>query len=146
MTKINPEFSNEIKKYGGFDLNACFNCGNCTAICSLSTEDSSFPREMVRYSVLGLTDDIETTLGTDPLDSDTDADGLSDGNEDSNANGTVDASETNPLDPDTDNDGLNDASEVQSYQTNPLLIDTGKHFNKHNLLSRKAAICHLERM
>jgi len=38
----------------------------------------------------GLTDDIEIILGTDPLDSDTDADGLSDGNEDVNSNGIAD--------------------------------------------------------
>jgi len=62
MAKINPEFSKELKKYGGFDLNACYNCGNCTAVCSLSTEENSFPREMVRYSVLGLESEIETSL------------------------------------------------------------------------------------
>ena len=62
MAKINPEFSKELKKYGAFDFNACYNCGNCTAVCSLSTEDDSFPREMVRYSVLGLDEEIETSL------------------------------------------------------------------------------------
>lgn len=62
MAKINPEFSKELKKYGAFDFNACYNCGNCTAVCSLSTEDDSFPREMVRYSVLGLDGEIETSL------------------------------------------------------------------------------------
>jgi len=62
MARINPEFSKELKKYGGFDLNACYNCGNCTAVCSLSTPEKSFPREMVRYSVLGLESEIETSL------------------------------------------------------------------------------------
>ncbi|MGD9557460.1 MAG: 4Fe-4S dicluster domain-containing protein [Mangrovibacterium sp.] len=62
MAKINPEFSKELKKYGAFDFNACYNCGNCTAVCSLSTEESSFPREMVRYSVLGLEDEIKSSL------------------------------------------------------------------------------------
>ncbi|MEA3496565.1 MAG: 4Fe-4S dicluster domain-containing protein [Bacteroidota bacterium] len=62
MGKINPEFTKEIKKYGGFDLNACYNCGNCTAVCSLSTEDDSFPREMVRFSVLGLEDEMKASL------------------------------------------------------------------------------------
>ncbi len=61
-TTINPKFSENLKNYGAFDLNACYNCGNCTAVCSLSTEDDSFPREMVRYSVLGLESDIETSL------------------------------------------------------------------------------------
>jgi len=62
MTKINPEFSKNIKKYGAFDMNACFNCGNCTAICTLSDENNSFPRKMVRASVLGLDGKIETSL------------------------------------------------------------------------------------
>lgn len=62
MARINPEFSKELKKYGAFDLNACYNCGNCTAVCSLSTPENSFPREMVRYSVLGLESEIETSL------------------------------------------------------------------------------------
>lgn len=62
MAKINTDFSKEIKKYGGFDLNACYNCGNCTAICSLSTEEDSFPREMVRFSVLGLEDNVKSSL------------------------------------------------------------------------------------
>jgi heterodisulfide reductase subunit C len=44
-TKINPKFSNELKKYGAVNMNACYNCGTCTAVCSLSTTDDSFPRE-----------------------------------------------------------------------------------------------------
>ena len=62
MATINPRFGEELKKYGAFDFNACYNCGNCTAVCSLSTEDDSFPREMVRFSVLGLEDDIKSSL------------------------------------------------------------------------------------
>jgi len=62
MSTIDPKFSKELKKYGTQNLNACYNCGNCTAVCSLSTEDDSFPREMVRYSVLGLQDDITSSL------------------------------------------------------------------------------------
>ncbi len=62
MARINPEFSKKLKNYGALDLNACYNCGNCTAVCPLSTEDDSFPREMVRFSVLGLEDDISSSL------------------------------------------------------------------------------------
>ncbi|HKJ40645.1 MAG TPA: 4Fe-4S dicluster domain-containing protein, partial [Sunxiuqinia sp.] len=62
MAKINPDFAKELKKYGAFDFNACYNCGNCTAVCSLSTEEDSFPREMVRYSVLGLDGEIQSSL------------------------------------------------------------------------------------
>ena len=62
MAKIDPNFKDEIKKYGAFDLSACYNCGNCTAVCSLSTEEDSFPRQMVRYSMLGLQDEIKSSL------------------------------------------------------------------------------------
>lgn len=62
MARINSEFAAELKKYGAGDFNSCFNCGNCTATCSLSTEDNSFPREMVRCSALGLEEDISASL------------------------------------------------------------------------------------
>jgi len=62
MARINPEFTDELKKYGAFDANACYNCGNCTAVCTLSDEDNSFPRKMVRYSVLGLEGEIQASL------------------------------------------------------------------------------------
>jgi ferredoxin len=62
MAKINPEFLPELKKYGGIDFSACYNCGNCTAICSLSTKDHSFPRMMVRASVVGLEDKVSSSL------------------------------------------------------------------------------------
>jgi len=62
MAKINPAFSKELNKFGAVNFNACYNCGNCTAVCSLSTEDNSFPREMVRLSALGLEDEIQASL------------------------------------------------------------------------------------
>jgi len=62
MAAINTEFGKKLEKYGGFDFNACYNCGTCTAVCSLSTEEDSFPREMLRFSVLGLEDDIKSSL------------------------------------------------------------------------------------
>ena len=62
MAAVNTAFSSELKKFGAFDFNACYNCGTCTAVCSLSTETDSFPREMIRYSVLGLEDDIKESL------------------------------------------------------------------------------------
>ncbi|MEX0863255.1 MAG: hypothetical protein WD269_00095, partial [Acidimicrobiia bacterium] len=54
--------------------------------------------------------------GTDPLDPDTDDDGLSDGDE-------VNVHGTDPLDPDTDDDGLNDGLEVD-LGLDPLNPDT----------------------
>lgn len=62
MAMIKPELASEIKKFGSFDFSLCYNCGNCTATCSLSTADSSFPREMIRYTTLGLEDEIKSSL------------------------------------------------------------------------------------
>ncbi|MGE0088830.1 MAG: 4Fe-4S dicluster domain-containing protein [Bacteroidales bacterium] len=62
MAKINPDFAKEIFKYGNTDFQACYNCGNCTAVCSLSDENNSFPRKMVRASVLGLEKNIQSSL------------------------------------------------------------------------------------
>ncbi|HNW52480.1 MAG TPA: 4Fe-4S dicluster domain-containing protein, partial [Prolixibacteraceae bacterium] len=62
MATINPEFGKNLKKYGATDFNACYNCGTCTAICSLSTEENSFPREMVRLSAIGDEEDLKASL------------------------------------------------------------------------------------
>ena len=53
---VNPNLLGEMKKLGAFDISACFNCGNCTAVCPLSTEDEAFPRKMIRYAAVGLED------------------------------------------------------------------------------------------
>jgi hypothetical protein len=65
----------------------------------------------------GLTDELETALGTDPLLLDSDADGVSDSDE-------IDFYGTDALDPDTDDDELDDAEELLTYGANPLLADT----------------------
>ncbi len=57
----------------------------------------------------GLSDALETRLGTDPRNPDTDGDCILDGLEDANRNGVYDVdSETNPLSSDTDGDRLPD--------------------------------------
>lgn len=67
----------------------------------------------------GLSDGLETTLGTDSNDADSDDDGLLDGEEldpgiDSDGDGI-----TNALDADSDNDGLFDGTEAGSACNNP---------------------------
>ena len=54
MEKVNDNVLAEIRKLGAFDLEACYSCGTCSAICPLSKEDASFPRRMIRYAMLGL--------------------------------------------------------------------------------------------
>ncbi len=62
MAKIDRKFSKELKKYGAFDFTSCYNCGNCTAVCSLASKEEAFPRELVRLSALGIKEEIESSL------------------------------------------------------------------------------------
>jgi hypothetical protein len=60
----------------------------------------------------GLPDVLEESGCTEPLDADTDDDGILDGHEDVRNYGVVDFSETDPCDLDTDGDGLQDGTEI----------------------------------
>jgi quinone-modifying oxidoreductase subunit QmoC len=53
---VNPDLLLDLKEFGVKDAATCFNCGNCTAVCSLSTESTPFPRKTIRYLQLGLSD------------------------------------------------------------------------------------------
>ncbi|MFX1506023.1 MAG: 4Fe-4S dicluster domain-containing protein [Promethearchaeota archaeon] len=66
MTLVNPDLIKEIKKYStkDFNISACFNCGNCTAICPLSDEEDPFPRRLIRFAQVGLKEKI---LGSDQM-------------------------------------------------------------------------------
>ena len=65
----------------------------------------------------GLDDEQELILGTDPINPDSDGDGLLDGEE-------VNNHLTDPLLADTDNDGLSDSEEINRYGTDPLNPDS----------------------
>jgi ferredoxin len=47
-----------LRKYGTFDIEACFNCGNCTAVCPMTSEDALFPRRLIRYAQVGMKDEL----------------------------------------------------------------------------------------
>ncbi len=59
--KVDPNLSKELKEFGLETANKCYNCGNCTAICPLSTPENPFPRRFVRYAQMGLKDKILTS-------------------------------------------------------------------------------------
>jgi nitrate reductase gamma subunit/ferredoxin len=52
-SRIDTGVLRDMKTYGAFDISACFNCGNCTAVCPLSQDNVTFPRRMIRYAQLG---------------------------------------------------------------------------------------------
>jgi len=62
MAKINPRLKKKLQAYGAVNFNACYNCGTCTAVCSLSSKEDSFPRSMVRAGVSGMDDEIKSSL------------------------------------------------------------------------------------
>jgi len=57
-TRVNPQLMRELKEYGALGVEKCINCGNCTAVCSLSSTDDRFPRYMIRLAQLGMQDEL----------------------------------------------------------------------------------------
>ena len=62
MSRIDPRFADELKKYGADDFAACFNCGNCTAVCALTDKNTNYPRYMIRLGILGLKKEIRSSM------------------------------------------------------------------------------------
>lgn len=60
--RVSPELLNELKKFGEIKIEACFNCGTCTASCPLATDEHPFPRNNLRMVQLGLEDKLRQSL------------------------------------------------------------------------------------
>jgi ferredoxin len=58
-TRVDPNLMHEIKEFGAVGIEKCFNCGNCTAICPLTSDDYPFPRNMIRMVQVGQKDRIK---------------------------------------------------------------------------------------
>jgi ferredoxin/nitrate reductase gamma subunit len=56
--RVDPQFLTELKKYGAMNVEKCFNCGNCTAVCSLTSNEAQFPRRIIRMAQLGMRDQL----------------------------------------------------------------------------------------
>ncbi len=54
--RVDTNLLKELKEYGDVNIEACFNCGNCTAICPLTDDGHPFPRNMIRLVQMGLKD------------------------------------------------------------------------------------------
>ena len=56
--KVDPSLMKDLEHFGLKDAKKCFHCGNCTAVCPLSTADNSFPRRFHKYIQMGLTEKV----------------------------------------------------------------------------------------
>ena len=74
--------------------------------------------------------------------SDSDSDGLTDAQEDTDPNATVDAGETDAHDDDSDDDGYTDGSEVLVHGTDPTDADnTALGFVRRSMAWMSATVC-----
>jgi ferredoxin len=55
-TRVDSSLLTDIQRFGAADVTACFSCGVCSATCPLVSDDSTFPRRMIRFAQLGLRD------------------------------------------------------------------------------------------
>lgn len=60
--KSDPTLVTEVREYGGFDVNACYQCGSCTVTCNLSSDAAAFPRRIIRYTLIGLRRLLQSSL------------------------------------------------------------------------------------
>jgi heterodisulfide reductase subunit C len=55
--RVDPNLLLNLKQYGeegAVNIEACFNCGTCTATCPLTSDEYPFPRDTIRLVQLGL--------------------------------------------------------------------------------------------
>jgi len=62
MNTIDPAFKKELQQFGMGNWNECFHCGNCTAVCAHSGENTLFPRNGIRAIQMGLKQKIHSNL------------------------------------------------------------------------------------
>jgi ferredoxin len=60
--RIDPGLHREIAKFGGGDVTACMNCGNCTASCPLSADTGGFPRQIIHLLQVGHKEKLRASL------------------------------------------------------------------------------------
>lgn len=52
--EVKTDLLASIRRYGAFDINACYNCGNCTAVCPLAEQTMGFPCRLIRVGQVGM--------------------------------------------------------------------------------------------
>jgi heterodisulfide reductase subunit C len=62
MNRVDPTLLHELKEYGAVGIEKCFNCGNCTAICPLASNEYPFPRSVIRRVQIGQREHMKSQL------------------------------------------------------------------------------------
>jgi ferredoxin len=60
--RVTPGLHRQIARFGGGDVTACMNCGNCTATCSQTMETGGFPRRIIHLLQVGHREKLEESL------------------------------------------------------------------------------------
>ncbi|MCK9398941.1 MAG: 4Fe-4S dicluster domain-containing protein [Bacteroidales bacterium] len=60
--RVNPRFIDDLEGFGAEDVQLCYQCGDCSTICTHADEVFKFPRKSMRQLQMGLERKIETTL------------------------------------------------------------------------------------
>jgi ferredoxin len=60
--RVNPKLIDELARYGAEDVQKCYHCGNCSAVCSHSKEEFVFPRKLMRLLQMGLEERLRNSL------------------------------------------------------------------------------------
>ncbi|MFH2108034.1 MAG: 4Fe-4S dicluster domain-containing protein [Chrysiogenia bacterium] len=60
--RVNPKIIDDLEGYGAEDVQLCYHCGNCSAVCPHADEFNVFPRRPMRNLQLGLERKLETSL------------------------------------------------------------------------------------
>ena len=61
-TQIKPGLSDELRAYGSEDVDKCYNCGNCSAVCVHSEAPHILPRRSMHALQLGLEDKLKSNV------------------------------------------------------------------------------------
>ena len=60
--RVNPSFIDELDRFGAEDVQLCYQCGDCSTVCSHANDVFKFPRKSMRQLQMGLEQKIESTL------------------------------------------------------------------------------------
>jgi len=60
--RVNPGYIDVLDQYGAEDVQLCYQCGDCSTICSHADDIYRFPRKSMRYLQMGLEEKLETSL------------------------------------------------------------------------------------